>query len=461
MNVKHIFFFLCFSWVSTTFAQTKVWDGGAGTNAFGDAANWNPDGIPGVSDDLEIGFGNLVDLLAGNYTVRNIKISGYDAVFTIHEGATLTIANSTGTAFDAAGSSSQVINRGSLEITNSGFYGLLIYGVFTNDTTGVITITNAGDYGIVTGTNDTLYNHGNIIIDGSSNHSVYNTGTVTNYNTGTIQISNSASYGFRNGSNDFLNNYGNLVINGAVNFSLENSGIATNYSGGHISIIGGSEIGLNNRNKFWNQSGATIEILSPGDGFGDYGINNDLNDSVFNAGLIHVSQASDDGIYNNGYILNEASGVIVVDTSGVDHPGYGIYVRAGHPLTNAGSITINGASDHGLYNDATFSNLSGASMIILNVSGSGIFNGAADLLDNAGTLLVSSAEQYGLRNFGHVLNAANGTLTIQQSVLENLRNEFQDLIENYGTIHLHNAGTTGVWNTGAILLKTGGAILVD
>ncbi|MDX1407524.1 MAG: hypothetical protein R3330_05305, partial [Saprospiraceae bacterium] len=235
-------FLLCLS--SLVIGQTKTWDGGAGTTFFGDAANWDPDGIPGVSDELEIGFGNTVVVPPGTYTVRKIKLSGYDAVFTIQEGAQLTIANSSGTGFEASGSFSQVINRGELNISQSGFYGLQIYGVFTNDTAGVVTITNAGDYGIVTGTNDTLYNHGTMMIDAPGNHGIYNTGTVQNYGTGEIQINGSAAYGFRNGSNDYLHNYGNITISGAVNFSLENSGYATNYPGGHISISGGNEIGL-------------------------------------------------------------------------------------------------------------------------------------------------------------------------------------------------------------------------
>lgn len=44
----------------------KKWDGGAGTSSWGDANNWDPDGVPGMNQDVVLDN----SLLAGNYTVR-------------------------------------------------------------------------------------------------------------------------------------------------------------------------------------------------------------------------------------------------------------------------------------------------------------------------------------------------------------------------------------------------------
>ncbi len=64
METKHasktciIFIALLFFTISSI-AQT--WDGGAGTQNWGDAANWNPDALPTAASNVTIGSGFTVN----------------------------------------------------------------------------------------------------------------------------------------------------------------------------------------------------------------------------------------------------------------------------------------------------------------------------------------------------------------------------------------------------------------
>ena len=40
----------------------KTWDGGAATNNWGDAANWNADGVPTSTDDVDLTGANTINI---------------------------------------------------------------------------------------------------------------------------------------------------------------------------------------------------------------------------------------------------------------------------------------------------------------------------------------------------------------------------------------------------------------
>lgn len=441
------------------FSQNILWDGGAGNSDWSAPANWNPDGVPGATDQVEIPYGDTVEIFQGPQTIKYLKLQAFTQLI-IHEGTALQILNSTAAGLEGSGLASKVVNQGTLVIQDAGTDGLLIYGTFTNDSTGVIEILNPGNYGIVTGTNDTLINNGNISILGSGNHGIYNTGTVTNLDSGRIQVENSGSYGIRNGSNDFLNNHGTLTISGSVNFGLENSGYVTNHPDATIQVTKGSEIGLNNRNRLYNAPGGTILIVQTGDGFGDYGLNNDLSDTLINAGFLSITHAADDAIHNRGYFRNESTGIVEIDTSGQDHPGYAIYVGTGYTLVNAGSILIDGASDHGIYNLDSMNNLPGALLQVENMSKSGILNSTGGILRNGGSVNIGSCQEYGIRNYHQCINEANGSMTFQNCLSGAIRNEFSDLFDNLGEVTIHANGINQIMNQGMLLIRTGGTINV-
>jgi hypothetical protein len=47
--------------INQTFAQ-KSWDGGAGNNNWSDGANWLPDGVPVITDNVTIGSGFSINV---------------------------------------------------------------------------------------------------------------------------------------------------------------------------------------------------------------------------------------------------------------------------------------------------------------------------------------------------------------------------------------------------------------
>ncbi|MEK9138942.1 MAG: hypothetical protein AAB393_17620, partial [Bacteroidota bacterium] len=72
-------------------ATTKTWDGGAGTNNWGDAANWNPDGVPTSSSDVSLTGANTINInlaaSAKNFTLNNASLT-----LTILSGNSLTVS---------------------------------------------------------------------------------------------------------------------------------------------------------------------------------------------------------------------------------------------------------------------------------------------------------------------------------------------------------------------------------
>jgi hypothetical protein len=61
--------------VQTSFAVTKTWVGGAGTD-FNTASNWSPSGVPTAVDDVVIAFTNSGTItLSANATINNLTIT--------------------------------------------------------------------------------------------------------------------------------------------------------------------------------------------------------------------------------------------------------------------------------------------------------------------------------------------------------------------------------------------------
>lgn len=75
----------------TIINDTKVWDGGAGTNNWGDATNWNTDGVPTATDNIELAGANTiivnVPAVANRLTLNNASLS-----VTIASGNSLTLS---------------------------------------------------------------------------------------------------------------------------------------------------------------------------------------------------------------------------------------------------------------------------------------------------------------------------------------------------------------------------------
>ncbi len=101
-----------------TFGQI-TWDGGAGTHLWSDAANWDPDGLPGNGDDVVIDGDSVVINYDLGVTIDDIDIIN-GGVLNIVTGGNINLDNSGG-------------NQGNVEITDGTLYisgGSMLVGDF-------------------------------------------------------------------------------------------------------------------------------------------------------------------------------------------------------------------------------------------------------------------------------------------------------------------------------------------
>lgn len=69
----------------------KTWDGGAGTNNWGDAANWNVDGVPSSTDNVELTGAYIINIDVPA-TTNNLLLNNTNLVLTNTAGNSLTVS---------------------------------------------------------------------------------------------------------------------------------------------------------------------------------------------------------------------------------------------------------------------------------------------------------------------------------------------------------------------------------
>lgn len=71
--------------------STKTWDGGAGTSNWGDAANWNPNGVPTSNDNIELTGADIIDVNV-NALTKNLLLSNPNLLLSIRGSNSLTVS---------------------------------------------------------------------------------------------------------------------------------------------------------------------------------------------------------------------------------------------------------------------------------------------------------------------------------------------------------------------------------
>jgi len=197
----------------------KTWDGGAGTTNWGDAANWNTDGVPTVNDNVE---------LTGPYTI-NINVPAVTK--------NLLLSNS-GLVLSTVGTNTLSVS-GNMTLAAGTFN---MAGVFPT-VTGVVDF-SAGTVGYTGSVAQTIqaYNYYNLVSS--------STGARTFASIGTIGVANAFTPGTNTyivtGSTVSYNGEGAQTVAASVynNLSLDNRGIKTFSTGttriaGSLTIAGG------------------------------------------------------------------------------------------------------------------------------------------------------------------------------------------------------------------------------
>ena len=384
-------------------AATIEWDGGAGTNNWSDADNWDSNTVPGSGDYAYIRIAANVEY-SGTSTIERFRLNHASATFTIQVGASLTVDGTNSDGFRAD------------------------LGVVTNN--GTLTIQNIGN-----GSNDncidlrsTFHNNGTIITNGSTDDGVvaYDAAIFNNNAGATLTINNAGDFGFyiSGGSTSTLNNDGTITINNAPDDAIR------------------LEIGILN-----NNSTGIIDINTPA----DLGISV-LNSGVLNnLGLIDVSGSIARyglELFHNGSasatVNNMIGGIINILSTAQE----GLYVGVNTTLNNDGTIKVNNSGTNIDINreaGSTYINTSnaqytpGASPGVLNVTGDFEFGGSKYICEINGTTAIT---QYDVM-------AITGAATITGASLE----------VDWG-IYTPNAGESYTILTAASIIGSFSSILI-
>jgi hypothetical protein len=165
---KILFYSLFFLFVTGVVNAQKTWDGGAGTNNWGDGNNWNPNGVPVATDAVTIG-NTFTVVLNTNATIASLNLGGGTS-------GQLTIGNSNVNRTLTVTGNVTVNAGATLTSTGNGGNVLLIGGNLINN--GTFT-DNAGDV--------------DVTFNGTSNQTVSGTGATTSFNLITINNTGAAS----------------------------------------------------------------------------------------------------------------------------------------------------------------------------------------------------------------------------------------------------------------------------
>jgi len=175
---------------------TKTWTGAAGTNNWGDAANWNLVGVPAATDNVELTGAFTININVAAVT-KNLLLNNAGLVLTVVAGNTLAVSGnlsvSSGTLNTAAafpaisgivdlsggtvgftGSSSQTIpvynynnlvssSTGARTLASSGIIG--ISGSFTPGTNAYTIASSTIDYNGAGAQNIAAFNYNNLMLD--------------------------------------------------------------------------------------------------------------------------------------------------------------------------------------------------------------------------------------------------------------------------------------------------------
>jgi len=344
----------------------KTWDGGAHTNNWDDAANWNPDGVPGSNNNVSLTQGDTINI-AGTDSAKSITFNNDTLLVTIQNGHSLVVVGdllfaagklNTQSAFPSV-SGTVSITGGTVGYTFAGaqtvaaepYYHLTLSGsgikTFASGTTQI-----AGNLTVTGATADATTNSTTVNYNGSGaqsvgpinyyNLSLSNAGIKT-FGSGTVGIADTLSIS-GTASADATTNSTTVDYNGtggqtvlAINYyhlNLSNSGIKTFASGstgiaGNLTISGATADATTNA--------TTINYNGPGTQ--TVGAINYTNLTLSNANPKTFSTGTT-GIAGNLSITGSASADAVTNSTTVNYNGSGSQTIG---ATNYYNLTLSNA----------------------------------------------------------------------------------------------------------------------
>jgi autotransporter-associated beta strand protein len=285
-------------------ADFTEWDGGAGTGAWGTAANWASDALPKATDELRfLGSSPYAIELGADRTAEAITIGGNTAYsFT---GGTLTLVNlktispSTGSLIHSVSSAISLIGETTVDIASSATLHLS---------------------GSVSGSILTKTGSGTLILSGST--------TVTGLtiiSEGTLQVGNSGTTGSL---------AGNIINNGTLVFKRSNLHDITGVISGTGTVIqnGGSNARFSGENTFTGP----LTVISGNVAVGNGGSGGSLaTQSIVNGGNLIFNRTTE---YSYGGVISGTGTVFKVNNNTLTLSGANTY--GGHTQIEGGTLVF-------------------------------------------------------------------------------------------------------------------------
>jgi hypothetical protein len=446
MNTPRILALSVASLLTVTFAQAQTWDGGGTSNLFTNAANWNPDGVPGTTADII--FAGIVRLTPENTTsfqVNSVVFNNTAGAFVIGGTGTLSIKGGGLTSNDA---STQTFN-------NPVSFGLAAASTI-NATSGALVLNGA----VTTATTTLTLNGGNAITFGSS---IAGTGAITkagagafnfdatassigadfNLNAGVTTLTVGSTQTFSSGSSMNVTGTASLVFNESV--ILAGAQI-TRATGAGLTVAAGKTLTVQNggdveiTGSFSSSSASTILVSGAGSTFSSSSSLDFTGGSV-----VGVSLGGSLSSLSTAFIGTGGNGTVTVDGVGSDFSAPALFLGLGGGTVSLtfsngstgtlGGVTIDAGSVVGT--NGTLNIQSGA---VVNATSLTI---APNTAANTGTMTITGGSS------SLVVNGAGGTTIGATSLSTGTLN-----VQSGGTF-TSGTGTTTVNATGTVAI-TGG-----
>ena len=445
MNTPRILALSVASLLTATFAQAQTWDGGGTSDLFINAANWNPDGVPGiVADIIFAGNVRLTPENSSSFQANSVTFNNTAGAFVIGGTGTLSIKAGGLTSNDT---STQTFN-------NPVSFGLAATSTI-NATSGALVFNGA----VTTAATTLTLNGANAITFGSS---IASTGAITkagagafnfaatassigadfNLNAGVTTLTAGSTQTFSSGSSINVSGTASLVFNESVILAGAQITRAT-ATGEGLTVAAGKTLTVQNggdvdiTGSFSSNTASTILVTGAGSTFSASGGLEFNGGSVAGVSLGGSLSSHD----STAFIGRGGNGTVTVDGVGSDFsaPALSLGLSGGTGILtfsneSSGTLGVVWIAASPFLGNGTLNIQSGA---FVNASSLSI---ATQAVANTGTMTITG---------GVVVNGAGGTTIGATSLSTGTLN-----VQSGGTF-LSGTGTTIVDATGTIAI-TGG-----
>jgi hypothetical protein len=455
---------------------SKTWDGGAGTHNWGDAANWNTDGVPSATDDVDLTGADTININVAA-TTKNLLLDNVSLMLTTNAGNALSVSGNmtlTNGRFNTAAAFPAVSGTINVAGGTVGFTGSIAqtipaynYHNLTSSSTGGRTLANSGTIGITgtftSGTNTYTIAGSTIDLNGSGAQSI----PAINYNN--LTLSNAGVKTFDAGTTGIagtLSITGTAIAKATTNFATVNYNGSANqtitpmtYYGLDISSTGGTVSGTTPVLTNFSMNSGTVNLNAstltiPGTTTCTTGTIN--NGTVTATGMKTifsgtkfgaVVHATSDSLYLNGSTFNNTAILTKIGASNIVCSGGNVFNDTVTIANDSiGNFTLGNIAPDTFNGETIFNNTETAGLYVANNSAGNVFNGKVTF-NNTGT---TSA----IRSSFDVLATAiyNGNIVVNNTATGGIYFGNTGGLTTLATSKTITIGATG-FNKGILLLR--------